>query len=113
MGVDRFEDRTDDELWRRADEHDGRAFGELFSRHADAVYNHCFRRTASWATAEELTSVVFMEAWRRRRDARLHSCSILPWLLAVANNVLRNAGRSQRRHRRLLARLPPPATAWW
>jgi RNA polymerase sigma factor (sigma-70 family) len=98
----------DSELWRRATDRDGIAFGQLFERHADAVYNHCFRRTASWSRAEDLTSVVFLEAWRRRRTVRLNSDSILPWLLAVANNVLRNADRSLRRHQRLLAKLPPP-----
>lgn len=108
---------TDSELWRRAaDSQDGRAFGELFDRHASRVYNHCFRRTASWSVAEDLTSVVFLEAWRRRRDVRLHGDTVLPWLLAVANNCLRNAERSQRRYRRLLAKLPrspenPPADA--
>lgn len=96
----------DSELWRRAAGHDGTAFGELFERHADAVYLHCFRRTASWSTAEELTSVVFLEAWRRRRAVRLDTDSILPWLLAVANNAIRNADRSLRRHQRLLAKLP-------
>jgi len=101
----------DSELWRRAAEHDGTAFGELFERHADAVYLHCFRRTASWSSAEEMTSVVFIEAWRRRRTVRLSSDSILPWLLAVANNSIRNANRSLRRHQRLLAKLPPPLHA--
>jgi len=55
---------------------------------------------------EELTSVVFLEAWRRRRAVRLDTDSILPWLLAVANNAIRNADRSLRRHQRLLAKLP-------
>jgi RNA polymerase sigma factor (sigma-70 family) len=32
--------------------------------------------------------------------------SLLPWLLAVANNVVRNRDRGLRRHRRLLAKLP-------
>lgn len=98
----------DGELWRRATEHNGAAFGELVERHADAVYNHCFRRTGSWSMAEDLTSVVFLEAWRRRDEVRLHGESILPWLLAVANNATRNAERSLHRHRRLLAKLPPP-----
>ncbi|MGH9074348.1 MAG: RNA polymerase sigma factor [Acidimicrobiales bacterium] len=97
---------SDGELWRRAAEHDGTAFGELFERHADAVYNHCFRRTGSWSTAEDLTSAVFLEAWRRRGEVNLHGESILPWLLAVANNATRNVQRSLRRHRRLLAKLP-------
>lgn len=103
-----FDQSSDSELWQRASEHDGAAFEELFNRHAEAVYNHCFRRTASWSTAEELTSVVFLDAWRLRRSVRPYSDSLLPWLLAVANNAMRNSRRSSRRHRRLLAKLPEP-----
>jgi RNA polymerase sigma factor (sigma-70 family) len=100
---------SDGELWSlAADNHDGDAFGAIFERHANAVYAHCFRRTASWSMAEDLTSAVFTEAWRKRKDVPLSGESILPWLLAVANNVTRNAERSLRRHRRLVASLPPP-----
>ena len=100
---------SDGQLWSRASaDRDADAFGELFARHLNAVYNHCFRRTGSWSAAEDLTSVVFLEAWRKRRDVRLAGESILPWLLAVANNATRNADRSLRRHHRLLARLPEP-----
>jgi RNA polymerase sigma factor (sigma-70 family) len=108
------EQTPDSVLWQRVARHDGRAFGQLFDRHARAVYNHCFRRSAEWSVAEDLTSVVFLEAWRRRRDVQLSGDSILPWLLGIANNCLRNAERSRRRYRRLLAKLPramdhPPA----
>jgi RNA polymerase sigma-70 factor (ECF subfamily) len=111
VGAD-YADLSDEELWRRADDREGAAFGELFDRHSMAVYNHCFRRTGSWDDAQDLTSVVFMEAWRKRKEVRLHGDSILPWLLAVANNVARNADRSIRRRRRLLSKLPaqPAAT---
>ena len=34
-----------------------RAFGVLFERHGRSIYNYCFRRTADWALAEDLTSV--------------------------------------------------------
>ena len=102
-----YADMPDSELWRRARDHDGTAFGELFERHSTAVYNHCFRRTASWSTAQDLTSVVFLDAWRRRKDVRLHGDSILPWLLVTANNATRNANRSIRRYQRLLVKLPP------
>ena len=98
---------SDGQLWARAaSQRDGEAFGQLFERHANAVYAHCFRRTGSWSAAEDLTSVVFLEAWRKRRSVRLAGESVLPWLLAVANNATRNAQRSIRRHQRLLARLP-------
>jgi RNA polymerase sigma-70 factor (ECF subfamily) len=105
-----YESLTDEELWSRAAaSHDSAAFGELFERHADAVYNHCFRRTASWFVAEDLTSVVFLEAWRKRRQVAFHGESVLPWLFGVANNAIRNATRSMRRHNRLLAKLPRPS----
>ena len=84
------------------------AFGVLFERHHRTVYNFCFRRTGDWSIAEECTSVVFLEAWRRRGDVRPGDGSLRPWLLGVATNVLRNRGRSFRRHRAALDRLPPP-----
>ena len=102
------DESSDSELWQRAASHDSDAFGDLFDRHAQRVYNHCFRRTADWSLAEDLTSVVFLEAWRKRKQVRLHEDSLLPWLLAVANNCLRNAERSRRRYKRLLAKLPKP-----
>jgi RNA polymerase sigma factor (sigma-70 family) len=97
---------TDAELWQRAAGGESAAFGTLFERHGRLVYNFCFRRTADWAQAEELTSVVFLEAWRRRREVHLEASSAIPWLLGVATNVLRNARRAQRRHRAALERLP-------
>ena len=97
---------TDRELWERARAGEAAAFGVLFERHARAVYNYCFRRTADWATAEDLVSVVFLDAWRKRDAVRLEADDALPWLLGVATNVLRNRWRSERRYRAALARLP-------
>lgn len=85
------------------------AFGLLFERHHEAVYNFCFRRTASWSSADDLTSVVFLEAWRNRDRMELHHDSVLPWLYGIATNVCRNQRRSSARHRQALARLPRPA----
>jgi RNA polymerase sigma factor (sigma-70 family) len=101
-----FDGESDGDLWAQANAHDGAAFGELFERHSKSVYNHCFHLTGSWSVAEDLTSAVFLQAWRRRDQVKLHGDSILPWLLAVANNALRNSRRSIRRHRLLLAKLP-------
>ncbi|HVB42592.1 MAG TPA: RNA polymerase sigma factor [Streptosporangiaceae bacterium] len=108
MGID-WRAASDQELWSQAaNEYAGEAFGELFERHADRVYAHCFSRTGSWSMAEDLTSAVFLEAWRRRNEVRFSGDSALPWLLGVANNATRNAQRTLRRHRALLAKLPPP-----
>ncbi|TDE08734.1 RNA polymerase sigma factor [Jiangella asiatica] len=97
----------DDQLWSRARRGDPAAFGELFTRHSTVVYNYCFRLTGSWKTAEDLTSVVFLEAWRRREDVTVEAGAFVPWLLGLASKVARNSTRAVRRHRRLLAKLPP------
>jgi RNA polymerase sigma factor (sigma-70 family) len=98
---------SDAHLWGRIAEGDTGAFGDLYERHARAVYNFCFRKTANWAQAEDLVSEVFLVAWRRRGDVQLSTASggSLPWLLGVAVNVLRNHARSGRRADNALRRL--------
>src|SRR5258708_9433463 len=72
VGID-WGSASDQELWSQAtNELAGEAFGELFERHADRAYAHCFSRTGSWSMAEDLTSVLFLEA-RRKRTARADS----------------------------------------
>ncbi|HEY7707302.1 MAG TPA: sigma-70 family RNA polymerase sigma factor [Gaiellaceae bacterium] len=103
---------TDRGLWRRAVDGDHEAFGELYERHADAIYNFCFRRTADWALAEDLTATVFLEAWRKRRRVVFDDDdAVRPWLFGVANNVVRNESRRLRRLGRALAGLGAPRPA--
>ncbi|WP_427896218.1 RNA polymerase sigma factor [Kribbella sp. GL6] len=82
----------DGELWERGPD----GFGVLFDRHAKVVYNFVFRRIGSWSDAEDLTSLVFLHAWRRRGDVVLVHDSALPWLLRTADYVVRNERRRQR-----------------
>jgi RNA polymerase sigma factor (sigma-70 family) len=102
--VSQFSCRTDLELWRLAST-EPEAFGELFERHAPRVYGFCARRTGSLSVAEDLTSIVFLEAWRRRASVDISRTTVLPWLLGVANNVARNWQRALRRHDAALSRL--------
>lgn len=84
------------------------ALTTLFDRYADDVYTYCFRRTASWSTAEDASATVFLEIWRGRSKVVTSDGSALPWLYGVANNVCRNAIRSSHRWTRALSRLPIP-----
>jgi len=95
----------DDTLWQASSHGDGHAFSEIYERHARTIYNYLFRRLADWSEAEDLTAVVFLEAFRRRGDAVVEEGKLLPWLYGIATNVLRNRRRAQFRHRRLLAQL--------
>jgi RNA polymerase sigma factor (sigma-70 family) len=84
-------------------------FAGLYDRHAQAVYKFCARRTADLALAEDLTSITFLEVWRHRDQSPLWQAdSALPWLLGVANNVVRNALRGKRRARAAMEKLPSP-----
>ncbi|TWP46796.1 RNA polymerase sigma factor [Lentzea tibetensis] len=98
---------TDAALWECGDE---AAFAELYDRYAEAVWNHAYRLTASWSTAEDLTSTTFLTAWRRRHEIRLVHDSALPWLFTVAANLARSEFRRSSRFQRLLHRVPPETT---
>jgi RNA polymerase sigma-70 factor (ECF subfamily) len=107
VGHEQAVEVDDSVLWSRARTGDGEAFGMLFERHARTIYNFCFRRVGNWATAEDLVSIVFLEAWRRL-DKSLPRGKELPWLLGIATNVVRNRRRAERRHATALRRVPRP-----
>jgi RNA polymerase sigma-70 factor (ECF subfamily) len=100
---------SDPELWARAAAGDRHAFGELFERHAEAVWNHSYRLTASWSQAEDLTSSTFLLAWRKCGDMRLIRDSALPWLYTVAANLARDERRGATRFLRAVRRVPAAA----
>lgn len=96
---------SDRDLAARLRAGDREAMGEVFDLHADRIYNFCFRRTASWAVAEDAMAATFLEVWRIRARAVAHDGVLLPWLYGVAANVCRNHVRSQRRQAALRGRL--------
>ena len=108
VGHEQAMEVDDSVLWSRARTGDSEAFGMLFERHARTIYNFCFRRVGNWATAEDLVSIVFLEAWRRL-DKPLPKGKELPWLFGIATNVVRNRRRTERRHASALKRVPQPS----
>lgn len=86
-------------------------YARLWDEHGQRIYRFCYRRTADPELAEDLTSIVFLEAWRNREKAGQLSDAqdeMLPWLYGIAANVVRNQWRTRRRHRAALARVPRP-----
>jgi RNA polymerase sigma-70 factor (ECF subfamily) len=79
-------------------------YTRLFEAHVDEIRTFLFRRSADWTTADDLTSIVFLEAWRRK-DANVPDEARRAWLYGVATNVLRNERRSRRRHQAALGRM--------
>ena len=99
---------SDAELWHRLRSADEEAFRDLFLRHSTAVYNFCFRRTASWSVAEDATQATFASLWRRASGGDIDPLkleSARPALLTMARNECSNANRSRNRHLQLVDRV--------
>ncbi|MEW2146198.1 RNA polymerase sigma factor [Micromonospora vinacea] len=95
----------DSSLRARVRAGDPGAFAELFDQYARSVYNHAFRLTADWATAEDVMAAAYLQAWRSRERVTEEGGSLRPWLLGIATNEARNHIRSNRRYRRVAAAL--------
>lgn len=87
-----------------ATDDDTTRFARLYDRHAPALLRYCFRRTGDAALAEDLVSVVFVEAWRSRGRLRGDD-EARAWLYGIATNVVRQQWRSRRRHAAALRRI--------
>ncbi len=95
-------------IWPQIAAGDAAAFERLYGQHADRVHGFSYRRSGSWDLADEITSQVFLEAWRRRAEVDLQPDeAILPWLLGVAANLMRNAGRKEQRYQAFLSTQGP------
>lgn len=103
-----FDSESDAALVLMANHGTPEVFGALFSRHKDRVFRHALARLGSWEDAEDVTAVVFLEAWRRRNGLFFVDGSALPWLLTTTNFVVKNHQRWTRRHQAFLAALPNP-----
>jgi RNA polymerase sigma-70 factor, ECF subfamily len=83
-------------------------FTAMYDAHASQLLRYLWRRCGDRAQAEDMLSVVFLEAWRRRASLR-PGAAPRPWLFGIATNVLRNHRRSARRHRAALERIAASA----
>jgi RNA polymerase sigma factor (sigma-70 family) len=100
----------DKELWSRVLDGDGPAFAELFVLHRDRVFGHSLRLVRTSHEAEDITAMVFLEAWRCRSSVRMVNDSIIGWLMVTTTNVARNRIRSNLRYEQLIRKLPRAET---
>lgn len=100
-------DSSDVSLWAQARAGDADAFAMIFDRHVDRVHRHARRFAHSREDAEDVTAMVFLEAWRLRSRVRVVNGSVIGWLLVAAANIARNSARSRTRHEHVLRRLRP------
>ncbi|MGW3285111.1 RNA polymerase sigma factor [Streptomyces sp. NPDC001002] len=77
----------------------------LYAAHYGRVLSFARRRAPDPETAQDVAAETFLVAWRRIDKVPDEADGELPWLYAVARNILANQLRGQRRGGRLTARL--------
>jgi hypothetical protein len=75
-------------LWELARAGDSAAFAMLFDKHRDRVFGHALRSMRPPHDAEDVTAMVFLELWRRRKAVTLVNETLIGWLLVTTNNRL-------------------------
>jgi RNA polymerase sigma-70 factor (ECF subfamily) len=92
---------TQDEilLIQRAKQGDRAAFAEIYDRHQSAIYRYIFYQVSDVATAEDLTSEVFVRLVEKIDRFTYQGRPLLAWLYTIARNLVmdhhRRAGKSQ------------------
>jgi RNA polymerase sigma-70 factor (ECF subfamily) len=69
---------------------DSEAFGELYERHFDRIYNYIYYRTGNIHDAEDLTAKVFFRAIQHVGNYKDQGGPFSAWLYSIARNLLAN-----------------------
>jgi RNA polymerase sigma factor (sigma-70 family) len=109
IDIDESSDESDIDFLLACRDGDLDAFGELYNRHAPTILRYAWSVTASRASAEDILQETFATAWAKRKRATIVDVSLLPWLLSICRNHLRNdVRRSQRRRTYSVDNTPEP-----
>ena len=71
------------------------AFKELFNKNVSKIHSLCLRISADNDAAEELTQLVFINAWEKLKSFR-HECKFSTWLHRIAVNQYLMQVRSEK-----------------
>lgn len=75
------------------------AFGQLYERYSQRIYQYIFYRTSSDADAEDLTAKVFMRAWQHMPNYDDRGVPFSAWLYRIAHNLVANWHRDRSRRK--------------
>ncbi|MFQ5340525.1 MAG: RNA polymerase sigma factor [Anaerolineae bacterium] len=87
---------SESELIEKAKE-DAEAFGELYQRYVDRIYNYIFHRTGSEEDAQDLTAHTFYKALTNIGRYRERGAPFAAWLYRIAHNAVANWHRDNSR----------------
>ena len=75
------------------------AFGQLYERYAQRIYQYIYYRTGSEADAEDLAAKTFMRAWQHMGSYDDRGVPFSAWLYRIAHNLMANWHRDRSRRK--------------
>jgi RNA polymerase sigma-70 factor (ECF subfamily) len=91
----------EDDVLARAAQGDGDAFGALYERYVERIYNYIFYRTGDVYEAEDLTERVFLRALRHITNYHDRGVPFSAWLYRIAHNLVANWHRDNSRRKEI------------
>jgi RNA polymerase sigma-70 factor (ECF subfamily) len=92
---------NDTETLTRAIQGDREAFGKLYERYVDQIYNYVYYRTGNRHDAEDLTARVFMRAMHHIQRYNDRGLPFSAWLYRIAHNLVVNWHRDNSRRQEI------------
>ena len=89
------------EILTRASQGDREAFGALYERYVERIFNYVYYRTGSVHDAEDLTARVFYRALHHIQNYTDRGVPFSAWLYRIAHNLIANWHRDRSRHQEI------------
>ncbi len=87
----------DEEVLSLASHGDMEAFGALYERHVDRIFNYVYYRTGNLHDAEDITARVFQRAMNHIHTYTDRGVPFSAWLYRIAHNLVANWHRDRSR----------------
>jgi RNA polymerase sigma-70 factor (ECF subfamily) len=98
---------VEEEVLRRASQGDREAFGLLYERYVDRIFNYVYYRTGNVHDAEDLTARVFQRAMNHIQNYTDRGVPVSAWLYRIAHNLVANWHRDRSRRQEIpLSEIP-------
>jgi RNA polymerase sigma-70 factor, ECF subfamily len=92
---------NEDDVLTRASQGDRDAFGMLYERYIDRIFNYVYYRTGNLHDAEDLTARVFQRAMNHIKNYTDRGVPFSAWLYRIAHNLVANWHRDRSRRQEI------------
>jgi RNA polymerase sigma-70 factor (ECF subfamily) len=99
--VNQLPEPEEQEILVRASQGDLEAFGLLYEKYIDRIFNYIYYRTGNAHDAEDLTARVFYRALHHINTYTDRGLPFSAWLYRIAHNLVANWHRDRSRHQEI------------